>query len=51
MQFAVTGDAHVAPVALRRSPKRVGQHPHPALGSGAAGTVLRYWPKRGLKDA
>ena len=25
MQFAVTGDAHVAHVALRRSPRRVGQ--------------------------
>ena len=27
-QFAVTGDAYVAPVALRRPPRRVGQHPH-----------------------
>ena len=23
--------------------------PHSTLGSGAAGTVLRYWPKRGLE--
>lgn len=42
MQFAVTADAHVASVALRRSPRRVGQHPHPALESGATSTVLRY---------
>ncbi|WP_314535701.1 hypothetical protein [uncultured Corynebacterium sp.] len=50
MQFAVTGDAHVAHVALRRSPRRVGQHPHPTLGSGATSSVLRYQAKQALEE-